>query len=62
MSAGYADRLTKGYNYGRCGDAEHFDNARRIEVAMNHLVKLVRASSYLVFHTGAGPLTPFYYL
>jgi hypothetical protein len=54
MSAGYADRLSKGYNYGDCGQPEIFDNDRKREIGIARLVKLIQESEYIVAHTGAG--------
>jgi mono-ADP-ribosyltransferase sirtuin 6 len=54
MSGDYASRLTKGVNYGKCGLPEVFDTERQLTVAINRLVKLIKKSTYMVAHTGAG--------
>lgn len=54
MSGGYAARLTKGVDYGKCGLPEHQDNERVQTIRIAKLVKLIQNSKYLVAHTGAG--------
>jgi mono-ADP-ribosyltransferase sirtuin 6 len=54
MSGGYAARLTKGVDYGKCGLPEHQDNDRVQTARISKLVKLIRSSNYIVAHTGAG--------
>lgn len=54
MATGYAERLTKGYHYGETDLSERTDGKRRRELGVNKLVELLRGSSYVVAHTGAG--------
>lgn len=54
MSAGYAERLTKGVDYGVCGLPERIDNKRVLTNKINRMVELLKKSSYIVAHTGAG--------
>lgn len=54
MSAGYADRLTKGVDYGVCGLPEKTDNTRVLTNKINRFVEILKKSNYIVAHTGAG--------
>jgi mono-ADP-ribosyltransferase sirtuin 6 len=54
MSAGYADRLTKGVDYGTCGLPERIDNKRVLTNKITRAVELFKKSKYIVAHTGAG--------
>lgn len=54
MSAGYAQRLAKGVDYGVCGLPERIDNKRVLTNKINRFVEIIKKSSYIVAHTGAG--------
>jgi mono-ADP-ribosyltransferase sirtuin 6 len=54
MSGGYAARLTKGVDYGKCGQPESIDNDRVLTLRIAKLVKMIKSSTYIVAHTGAG--------
>lgn len=58
MSGGYADRLTKGVDYGECGTPERVDNPRVLSHRINRLAELIKKSQYIVAHTGAGSSLP----
>jgi hypothetical protein len=54
MSDNYANRLSKGVDYGVCGLPEEYDDDEDLGIKLQRLVDLVRASKYTVVHTGAG--------
>jgi mono-ADP-ribosyltransferase sirtuin 6 len=54
MSDSYANRLSKGVDYGVCGLPELYDTDEDLEIKLQRLVDLVRASKFTVVHTGAG--------
>lgn len=54
MSVNYAAGLSPYENKGRCGMPETFDTPDVIEMKVQQLVSMVRASTFIVFHTGAG--------
>eukprot|EP01012_Entosiphon_sulcatum_P058478 TRINITY_DN82552_c0_g1_i1.p1 TRINITY_DN82552_c0_g1~~TRINITY_DN82552_c0_g1_i1.p1 ORF type:complete len:400 (+),score=28.61 TRINITY_DN82552_c0_g1_i1:837-2036(+) len=54
MSVGYAQRLTKGVDYGKCGDPEQYDPERSLKLKIEKLVALIKGCKRLVAFTGAG--------
>ncbi|XP_076465329.1 NAD-dependent protein deacylase sirtuin-6-like [Babylonia areolata] len=54
MSVNYAEGLSAYGDKGKCGLPETFDSPEVVERKVQELVKMVRASSFTVFHTGAG--------
>ena len=54
MSVNYASGLSS-YEYkGKCGQPETFDSPEVVEEKILKLAEMVRSSSYVVVHTGAG--------
>ena len=54
MSVNYAEGLSDYDNKGKCGQPETFDKPEVVDTKVRQLVDLVRSSSFIVFHTGAG--------
>ena len=54
MSLGYNDRLRKGIHRGLCGDDETEDSAASVERGSVALAQILRGSTNVVVHTGAG--------
>ncbi|XP_077188324.1 NAD-dependent protein deacylase sirtuin-6 isoform X2 [Paroedura picta] len=54
MSVNYAAGLSPYADKGKCGLPEIFDLPDELEIKIHELASLIRDSSYVVFHTGAG--------
>ena len=54
MSVNYAEGLSEYGNKGKCGQPEKFDAPQVLDTKVKQLVEMVRSSSFVVFHTGAG--------
>lgn len=58
MSNGYNSRLAPGYDKGKCGDTEFFDDEGEdvLREKCSLFADLVRNAKHVVIHTGAGAL------
>ncbi|NP_001085592.1 sirtuin 6 S homeolog [Xenopus laevis] len=54
MSVNYAAGLSPYADKGRCGLPEQFDSPDELRQKVEELAEMIRESSYVVFHTGAG--------
>ena len=55
MAQSYAARLTHGaVDLGECGLPERIETSRTMTMKINQLTELIRSSSNIVVHTGAG--------
>ena len=54
MSVNYAEGLSDYDNKGKCGLPETFDPQDLVERKVEELAQMMRSSSFIVFHTGAG--------
>ncbi|EDV26281.1 NAD-dependent protein deacetylase sirtuin-6 [Trichoplax sp. H2] len=54
MSVNYAENLSHYPNKGKCGQAEIFDSTEVLQSKIKQLAEMIKASKYIVVHTGAG--------
>eukprot|EP01083_Nonionella_stella_P218701 784020_1 len=59
MSNGYNARLAPGYDKGKCGDPEFFDDESLVVLGQKatELAEMIRSAKHVVVHTGAGVST-----